>query len=220
MMRSAFDSQLSLLEAQMLVMASAMEEAVVGAVEVLETRDKKRARAIMEGDDEIDHQEREIEALCLKLLLTQQPVAGDLRRVSAALKMVGDMERIADQAADIAEIVLTLEGDSFDSKLNENLVKMGRRAADMVHDAAGAFIARDGQRAARVMGEDEAVNNMFDYVKRDIIKGIQAESDPAANLVEALMVAKYLERVGDHAQNIAEWVEYSITGQYKGELLG
>ncbi len=220
MMRSAFDSQLSLLEAQMLVMASAMEEAVVGAVEVLETRDKQRARAIMEGDDDIDHQEREIEALCLKLLLTQQPVAGDLRRVSAALKMVGDMERIADQAADIAEIVLTLEGDSFDSKLNENLVKMGRRAADMVHDAAEAFIVRDGQRAARVMGEDEAVNKMFDYVKRDIIKGIQAESDPAANLVEALMVAKYLERVGDHAQNIAEWVEYSITGQYKGELLG
>ena len=220
MMRSAFDSQLSLLEAQMLVMASAMEEAVVGAVEVLEARDKKRARAIMEGDDDIDHQEREIEALCLKLLLTQQPVAGDLRRISAALKMVGDMERIADQAADIAEIVLTLEGDSFDPKLNKNLAKMGRRAADMVHDAAEAFLARDGQRAARVMGEDEGVNEMFDRVKRDIIKGIQAESDPAANLVEALMVAKYLERVGDHAQNIAEWVEYSITGQYKGELLG
>ena len=109
MMRTVFDSQLALLEAQMLVMASSMEEAVVGAVEVLESRDKERARAIMEGDDDIDHQEREIEALCLKLLLTQQPVAGDLRRVSAALKMVGDMERIADQAADIAEIVLTLE---------------------------------------------------------------------------------------------------------------
>ena len=204
MMRTVFDSQLALLDAQMLVMASSMEEAVMGAVEVLESRDKERARAIMEGDDEIDHQEREIEALCLKLLLTQQPVAGDLRRVSAALKMVGDMERIADQAADVAEIVLTLEGDDFDPKLHKHLAKMGRYAANMVHD----------------VGEDANVNEMFDRVKRDIIKGIQAESDPAANLVEALMVAKYLERVGDHAQNIAEWVEYSITGRYKGELLG
>lgn len=220
MMRTVFDSQLALLEAQMLVMASSMEEAVVGAVEVLESRDKERARAIMEGDDEIDHQEREIEALCLKLLLTQQPVAGDLRRVSAALKMVGDMERIADQAADVAEIVLTLEGDDFDPKLHKHLAKMGRYAADMVHDAAEAFVKRDGERAAQVVSEDANVNEMFDRVKRDIIKGIKAESDPAANLVEALMVAKYLERVGDHAQNIAEWVEYSITGRYKGELLG
>ena len=220
MMRTVFDSQLALLEAQMLVMASSMEKAVVGAVEVLESRDKERARAIMEGDDDIDHQEREIEALCLKLLLTQQPVAGDLRRVSAALKMVGDMERIADQAADIAEIVLTLEGEAFDSKLNKHLAKMGRQAAGMVHDAVEVFVKRDGERASQVVGEDASVNEMFERVKRDIIKGIQAESDPAANLVEALMVAKYLERVGDHAQNIAEWVEYSITGRYKGELLG
>ena len=220
MMRTVFDSQLALLDAQMLVMASSMEEAVMGAVEVLESRDKERARAIMEGDDDIDHQEREIEALCLKLLLTQQPVAGDLRRVSAALKMVGDMERIADQAADVAEIVLTLEGDDFDPKLHKHLAKMGRYAAGMVHDAAEAFVKRDGERAAQVVGEDAHVNEMFDRVKRDIIKGIQSESDPAANLVEALMVAKYLERVGDHAQNIAEWVEYSITGRYKGELLG
>lgn len=220
MMRTVFDSQLALLEAQMLVMASSMEEAVVGAVELLESRDKEQARAIMEGDDDIDHQEREIEALCLKLLLTQQPVAGDLRRVSAALKMVGDMERIADQAADIAEIVLTLEEGEFDSKLQKHLAKMGRITASMVHDAAEAFVKRDGDRASRVVSEDADVNEMFDRVKRDIIKGIQAESDPAANLVEALMVAKYLERVGDHAQNIAEWVEYSITGRYKGELLG
>lgn len=220
MIRTVFDSQLALLEAQMLVMASSMEEAVVGAVELLESRDKERARAIMEGDDDIDHQEREIEALCLKLLLTQQPVAGDLRRVSAALKMVGDMERIADQAADIAEIVLTLEDDEFDPELQGHLVAMGRIAARMVHDAAEAFVKRDGACASHVVGEDADVNAMFDRVKGDIVKGIQAESDPAANLVEALMVAKYLERVGDHAQNIAEWVEYSITGRYKGELLG
>lgn len=220
MMRTVFDNQLALLDAQMLVLSSSMEEALVGAIEALETRDVERARAIVEGDDDIDHQEREIEGLCLKLLLTQQPVAGDLRRVSAALKMVGDMERIADQAADIAEIVITLEGEQFDPKLHKHLAKMGRRAAIIVHDAADAFVKRDEERARQAIVEDSGVNEMFDRVKRDIVKGIQSATDPATNLVEALMVAKYLERVGDHAQNIAEWVEYSITGRYKGELLG
>ncbi len=220
MMRTVFDNQLALLDAQMLVLSSSMEEALVGAIEALETRDVERARAIVEGDDDIDHQEREIEGLCLKLLLTQQPVAGDLRRVSAALKMVGDMERIADQAADIAEIVITLEGEQFDPKLHKHLAKMGRRAATIVHDAADAFVKRDEERARQAIVEDSGVNEMFDRVKRDIVKGIQSATDPATNLVEALMVAKYLERVGDHAQNIAEWVEYSITGRYKGELLG
>ncbi len=219
MMRSVFDSQLHLLDAQLLVMASAMEESLRGAIEALESHDAAKATAIIEGDDEIDRQEREIESLCLKLLLTQQPVASDLHRVSAALKMVGDMERIGDQAADIAEISLTLEGP-LDDKLAKHLRRMGEGACSMVHNATDAFVHRDAAAARAVIAEDAAINELFDCVKDDIVRGIQKESDPAANLVEALMLAKYLERVGDHAQNIAEWVEYALTGLYKGEVLG
>ncbi len=219
MMRSVFDSQLQLLDAQLLVMATSMEESLRMAIEALESRDAAKAREVIEGDDEIDRQEREIEGLCLKLLLTQQPVATDLHRVSAALKMVGDMERIGDQAADIAEISLTLDG-SLEEKLSKHLRRMSESACGMVHDAADAFVRRDVMAARAVIAEDATINELFNRVKGDIIRGIQKESDPAANLVEALMLAKYLERVGDHAQNIAEWVEYALTGLYKGEVLG
>lgn len=218
-LRSVFDHQLSLLDAQLLVMGSSMEEALVSALRVMESRDAAEANRVIEGDDDIDRQEREIEGLCLNLLLTQQPVASDLRRVSSALKMVGDMERIGDQAADICETVLAVEGP-LDGKLTKHLHRMGERAVTMVHEAIEAFVERDVERARRVIGSDEDVNELFDKVKADIVCAIQKEADPASSLVEALMVAKYLERIGDHAQNIAEWVEYSLTGKYKGESIG
>ena len=219
MVRSVFDSQLQLLDAQLLVMAASMEEALRSSIEALKSRDAKVAHAVIDGDDEIDRQERDIEGLCLKLLLTQQPVATDLHRVSAALKMVGDMERIGDQAADIAEISLTLDG-SLDPELSGHLRAMGERACGMVHDAVDAFVRRDVDAARAAIEEDAVINALFERVKVDVVAGIQQETDPAANLVEALMLAKYLERVGDHAQNIAEWVEYALTGRYKGEVLG
>lgn len=216
MPRARFDSQLDLLNDQLKDMATATETALMSAVEVLSTRDKGKAREIVASDDDIDTFERDIEGLCLKLLLMQQPVvAGDLRRVGAALKMVGDLERIGDQAADIAEVVLTLDGD-FDEELKCHLATMAGRASAMVHEAVGAYINCDEERAHAVIGADDGVNELFDRVKQDVIDGIKAETGPAANLVEAMMAAKYLERVGDHAQNIAEWVEYSITGMYKG----
>lgn len=219
MPRARFDSQLEHLNDQLKEMATATETALMAAVEVLSTRDKDKARAIIASDDEIDTFERDIEGLCLKLLLMQQPVvAGDLRRVGAAMKMVGDLERIGDQAADIADVVLTLDG-GFDEELQKHLATMTGRASAMVHEAVGAYIHQDEERAHAVIGEDDGVNELFDRVKQDVIEGIKNEADPAANLVEALMVAKYLERVGDHAQNIAEWVEYSVTGLYKGEPL-
>lgn len=219
MPRARFDSQLEQLNEQLKGMATATETALMAAVEVLSTRDKDKAREIIASDDEIDTYERDIEGLCLKLLLMQQPVvAGDLRRVGAAMKMVGDLERIGDQAADIADVVLTLDG-GFDEELQKHLATMTGRAGAMVHEAVGAYIHQDEERAHAVIGEDDGVNELFDRVKQDVIEGIKNEADPAANLVEALMVAKYLERVGDHAQNIAEWVEYSITGLYKGEPL-
>lgn len=219
MKRTIFDRELELLDAQLLVMASSMEEAVVSAVKVLEERDADLAARVIEGDDDIDHQEREIESLCLKLLLTQQPVAGDLRHVSSALKMVGDMERIGDQAADICETMQTIDGP-LDARLTKHLRRMAEEACAMVHQAVEAFVERDGKKARAVIGSDDTVDALFEKVKADVVSAVQREADPANNLVEALMAAKYLERIADHAQNVAEWVEYSLTGRYKGDLIG
>ena len=218
-LRSVFDRQLALLDAQLLVMGSTVEGAVVSAMGVLETRDAQEARRVMEMDDQTDRMERDIESLCMNLLLTQQPVARDLRRVSSALKMVGDMERIGDQAADICRDVTALEGQ-LDPDLTRHLNRMGQRACGIVHGAVEAFVERDAEQAARVIGEDEEINLLFEKVKKDIVTAIQTEADPASSLVEALMIAKYLERIGDHAKNIAEWVEYSLTGRYKGGSIG
>lgn len=218
MLRSVFDSQLALLDAQLLVMGSTVEGAVVSAIQVLDTRDAEEAQRVMNADDETDRLEREIEGLCMNLLLTQQPVARDLRRVSSALKMVGDMERIGDMAADICRDIVALEGQ-LDPDLSRHLERMGRRACAIVHDALEAFVERDAEQAIRVIGEDEEINELFKKVKKDVIVAIQTEADPASSLVEALMIAKYLERIGDHAKNIAEWVEYSLTGHWKGESI-
>ena len=217
--RKYYDQELRELSSQLVEMAGKAVEAVNRALETLKTYDRTLAEEVVHNDGAINTLERIIEQRCLKLLLMQQPVvAGDLRRVGAALKMVGDLERIGDQASDIADVVLTLDG-GFDSELNAHLAAMAGRASAMVHEAVGAYVHRDEERAHAVIGADDGVNEMFDRVKKDVINGIKSEADPAANLVEALMVAKYLERVGDHAQNIAEWVEYSITGLYKGEPL-
>lgn len=219
MARTVLDSQLQLLDAQLLVMASSTEDALRTSIAALAARDAEAANAVIDGDDDIDHQEREIEGLCVKLLLTQQPVATDLHRVSAALKIAGDLERIGDQATDIAEIALTLQGE-LDGELSAHLREMGDRACSILHDATEAFVERDAERARATIGEDAQIDALFESVKSDVVRGVQDEGSVASNLVEALMLAKYLERVGDHAQNIAEWVEYALTGRYKGELLG
>lgn len=218
-MRDVFQQQLALLDAQLLVMASSMQDAVSDAIRVMEGRDAELAKKVIDGDDEIDRQEREVEGLCLKLLLTQQPVAGDLRRVSAGLKMVGDIERIADQAADICETAVSA-GEPFDASLAVHLRRMGECACDMVHDAVEAFVEQDSEKARAVIGRDEEVDALFDTVKTGAIAAIQEGSGSANGLIGALMVAKYLERIGDHAQNVAEWVGYSLTGYYKGDLIG
>lgn len=139
--------------------------------------------------------------------------------MSAALKIAGDLERIGDQATDIAEIALTLKGE-LDGELSAHLREMGDRACSILHDATEAFVERDAERARATIGEDAQIDALFESVKSDVVRGIQDEGSVASNLVEALMLAKYLERVGDHAQNIAEWVEYALTGRYKGEVLG
>lgn len=219
MMRTVFQHELSLLDAQMLVMASSMEEAVVSAVKVIEERDAELAARVIEGDDDIDRQERDVESLCLKLLLTQQPVASDLRHVSSALKMVGDMERIGDQAADICDTMLAIDGP-IDARLSGHLRGMAERACAMVQDAVEAFVESDIAKARAVIGSDEQVDELFAKVKADVIAAIKDDSEPANSLIEALMAAKYLERIADHAENVAEWVEYGLTGMHKGDLIG
>ena len=218
-MRTLFDSKLELLNSMMLVMGSSMEEAIKSATKLLETRDESAAEAVINGDDEIDSLERDIEGLCVKLLLTQQPVASDLRHVSAALKMVGDMERIGDQATDIAELIMTLEGD-LEPKIHDNIQKMCDQACTMVHDAVQAYVDSDRDQVKHVIEEDSIMNELFEETKWDITADIQKGNENAGNLVDSLMLAKYLERVGDHAKNIAEWVEYSLVGTYKGDLIG
>ena len=219
MMRTVFQHELSLLDAQMLVMASSMEEAVVSAVKVIEERDAELAARVIEGDDDIDRQERDVESLCLKLLLTQQPVASDLRHVSSALKMVGDMERIGDQAADICDTMLAIDGP-IDARLSGHLRGMAEQACAMVHDAVEAFVESDIAKARAVIGSDEQVDELFAKVKADVIAAIKDDPEPANSLIEALMAAKYLERIADHAENVAEWVEYGLTGMHKGDLIG
>ncbi len=215
-MRTAFDAKLELLDAKILVMGSSMEDAILGAIEVLETGDAEEARRIISGDDDIDTQEWEIENLCMKILLTQQPVASDLRRVSAALKMVGDMERIGDHAADIAEIVIGFEG-RLDWTLSGHLDAMGRHACRMVHDVVEAYVDMDLAKARGVFEKDRFLNETFDRVRADIARAIAAREDFPSDLVDALIIAKYLERVGDHVKNIGEWVDFSLTGKHRGD---
>lgn len=218
-MRPTFDAQLELLDAQLLVMGTSVEGAVASCIRVLEDSNVQEADKIMEGDDDIDRQERDAESLSLKLLLTQQPVATDLRRVSAALKIAGDMERIGDQAADIAEIVKT-GAWNLDFDLRETLVKLARRAHSMVHEAVEAYSLRDAVRARAVIESDACVNEGFDKAREQIVCALREQRGPAATLVDALMVAKHIERIGDYSKDVCFWIEYEVGVAYEKERMG
>ncbi|MDD3109104.1 MAG: phosphate signaling complex protein PhoU [Eubacteriales bacterium] len=222
-MRRRFDEQLLELNQEMIAMGSRIEQAIENAGELMASRDVAAARIIMQGDQEIDRMEREIEGRCLRLLLMQQPVASDLRLISSALKMITDMERIGDQSSDIAEIItMPVEGNllPFPSQLQQ----MSRETANMVRRAVDAYVTRDIELARAVVASDDVVDNLFDEVKRELINlmndqcNAQRHAD-GMQLLDMLMIAKYYERSADHATNIAEWVEYAVTGKYKGEML-
>ena len=170
----------------------------------------------MEGDREVDRKEREIEALCLHLLLQQQPVARDLRQISSALKMITDMERIGDQAADISEIVTVMD---LTQPRPGHFSVMAHAAVDMVHRAIDAYVRQDVELARQVMESDDVVDELFDQVKGDLAVLLRENAERSGSVLDMLMIAKYFERIGDHAVNIAEWVAYSVTGLYKGEEL-
>lgn len=213
-MRTKYDKQLTDLHDELVSMASLCEAAISHAVEALRTRDAELARLTMQGDKEIDQKERVIESACLKLLLEQQPVARDLREVSAALKMVTDLERIGDLADDIADVSLFL-CETPDYAAPEQIDYMVEAATKMVHDSIDAFVANDLAKAHSVMEYDDVVDRLFNEVRTVLVKRIHASMDDAEQAMDIMMISKYLERIGDHAVNISEWVEFSITGTYK-----
>lgn len=212
-MRTYFDDQLNQLNREMIQMGSMIEQAIERVCDVLRIHDVEAAKAIVRGDSEIDRKERDIEALCLRLILMQQPVASDLRMVSSALKMITDMERIGDQAADIAEIIGYLKGrtgSEFDL-----IGDMARAAIKMVTESVDAFVRCDTELADRVISHDDVVDDLFNEMKKALSRIIAERPEDGEYAIDLLMIAKYFERIGDHAVNIAEWVVFSITGIHK-----
>ncbi len=215
MIRSRFDEQLELLNRELIEMGALCEQAISMAARALMSGDTALAAQITPLDGEIDQMERDVESRCLKLLLQQQPVAKDLRQVSAALKMVTDMERIGDQASDIAEIIGFLHGRGGEDCAF--IGQMGEATIRMVTDSIDAYVRRDTKLADEVIAHDDIVDAYFLKVKTALIQYIAASPDDGEYALDLLMIAKYFERIGDHAVNIAEWVLFSVTGVHKGD---
>lgn len=214
-MRPVFDEQLSQLHTELISMGNLCEQAISLCIQAMDegANGKETAKKVYPLEYEIDQKEQEIENRCMLLLLQQQPVASDLRTVSAALKMISDMERIGDQAADIAELIPYITEDSTYRTLP--IEKMARTAAGMVTGSVNAFVKQDLALARQVVQQDDAVDALFNTIREDLIHCIVEKAmDPLA-VLDLLMVAKYLERIGDHAVNVAEWVEYCVTGVHE-----
>lgn len=212
MVRSRFDSQLEQLNVEMIKMGALCEEAITASMKMFLENDEEAAEIVFERDNEIDRKEKDIEALCMRLLLQQQPVARDLRVISSALKMISDMERIGDQAADIAEIAAFVRDNETKSRLH--IRHMATAAVKMVTESVDSFVKKDLELAQAVMEYDDVMDDLFAKVKQELIDLIGQDKANGEFSVDLLMIAKYLERIGDHATNIAEWVEYSITGHH------
>lgn len=215
-MRNRFDRQLEQLNKELIEMGAMCEEAIAITVEALTTGKRELTEKVLPIDSEIDRMERNIESLCLRLLLQQQPVARDLRQISAALKMITDMERIGDQASDIAEIIGYLDGRTAEDR--ENISKMAEATIKMVTESVDAFVKRDISIAEAAIAHDDIVDDYFDEVKKLLIKMVAEKPEDGEYALDLLMIAKYFERIGDHAVNIAEWVVFSVTGIHKGEI--
>lgn len=212
-MRNRFDEQLFELNREIIEMGAMCEEAISSASKALINGNLKQAKQVRANGIAIDQMERDIENRCMKLLLHQQPVARDLRLISAALKMITDMERIGDQAEDIAEIVIFLNGHTMETM---NLIDvMSEETVKMVTDSVDAFVKKDVNLAQKVIEQDDIVDYYFSEIKYAITTLIKENSKDGEFAIDILMTAKYLERIGDHATNIAEWVIYSVTGKHK-----
>lgn len=208
-MRNRFDSQLELLNRELIEMGALCEELIDLSKKAL-TEDNDYLEMAKTKEIEVDRMESDIENLCMKLLLKQQPVARDLRSVSSALKMISDMERIGDQSLDIIEIVEYVKNCDKESKAC--IEDMAEAAAKMVSDSVEAFVRKDVELAKEVIAADDVVDNLFDSLKKQLIQILSNEKADGEMYIDLIMIAKYYERIGDHATNIAEWVLYSLTG--------
>lgn len=213
MVRNKFDADLGRLNNELINMGNMIEQAIEAAMDALVSQDAEKAKEIMAYDNEVNKQEREIENLCFKLLLQQQPVARDLRTISSALKMVSDMERIGDHAADISELAILMADRSYSEKI-EDIKKMYKETIVMLIGSLEAFVERSEKKAREVIAHDDVVDKLFLAVKRDVLDMIHKEPENGEQAADLLIVAKYFERIGDHAANIAEWVIFSITGKH------
>ncbi|MGM9662843.1 MAG: phosphate signaling complex protein PhoU [Oscillospiraceae bacterium] len=214
-MRIKFEEELSELRRQLTSLGALCEEAIAAAVKALLSADASMVGRVDALEEEIDRMERSIEALCLRLLLRQQPVARDLRQISAALKMITDMERIGDQAADIAEIAAHASGQPIPER--GPVADMARSVIHMVTESVEAYLRQDMELAEQVIREDDTVDGLFIQVRASLIALIAEKPQEGEHAIDMMMIVKYLERIGDHAVNVAEWVEFSITGQHRKE---
>ncbi|MGN0651339.1 MAG: phosphate signaling complex protein PhoU [Oscillospiraceae bacterium] len=212
-MRSRFDEQLAALNTGLIEMGALCEEAIALASKALSAGDVVLAERVAPISSDIDRKEREIESRCLKLLLQQQPVASDLRQISAALKMITDMERIGDQAEDIAEIITYLDGKTAREAIH--IRDMASETITMVTDSVDAYVRQDIELAKSVIAHDDTVDDYFAEIKKSLINMIADCPECGEYALDLLMIAKYFERIGDHATNIAEWVIFSVTGEHK-----
>ena len=212
-MRNHFDEQLRVLDNELITMGALCEEAIENAIKYLTVNESTLLQTVHAIDDQIDQKERDIENLCMKLLLMQQPVAKDLRKISSALKMISDMERIGDQASDIAEIASFVNQSGYTGSVH--IEDMTEATMSMLTNSIDSFVRIDGALAKKVIDQDDTVDQLFEKVKQELIENVKNASDGAEALIDLLMIAKYLERIGDHAENIAGWVLYFITGDHE-----
>ena len=217
-MRTRFDRELETLNLEMIQMGSLIERSIESTVQALIEKDVELAQEVIGYDKDIDDMEREIETRCLRLLLQQQPVAADLRLISTALKMITDMERIGDNAADIGEITCRIAREDYIKELR-HIPMMAEATIRMVKGSVDAFVHRDLEKAQQVIDTDDEVDDLFEEIKAELIGMIHQDADCGAQAVDFLMVSKYLERIGDHAVNIAEWVVFSLTGEHKNHRI-
>lgn len=208
-MRSKFDEQLHLLNQEMMQMGSMIEDSIQKAINALIDQNVELAKKIMDNDTQIDHEQKKIENLCFNLLMQQQPVAKDLRVISAAMKMVTDMERIGDHAADISEMTILMSKTKYIPNL-EHINRMASETVQMLIRSIEAYVEKDMKKVVDVIASDDVVDDLFDKNKAELIEQIQRDPQSAESAADMLMVAKYFERIGDHATNIAEWVIFAL----------
>ena len=215
MARQAYQEQLLKLNGELIEMGDLCEEAMSLVMKALREKDEEIAVSVHKIEQKINQKERDIEAMCMTLLLRQQPVSGDLRSISSALRMIADMERIGDHATDISELAIVLSEKTYVKKL-DHIEEMARETMVMLIQSLEAYVEKDLDKAQKVIAHDDVIDDLFEEVKQELIELIRDHADEGEQAVDLLMVTKYFERIGDHATNIAEWVIFSITGQIAG----